>query len=174
MKHDETDQFAVLDLMCALEECDLLPGVPNRGKAGLAELKKSALKSEKGHDFVAVYRSTSRISDQAELKRLLDNSKANNARLNISGIMLHYDDNFFQVIEGEEQVVRDLLEKIENDPRHTMMDVVYIRDGHRRVFPDWTMEMIDISPDEFEALMLRLPDTGSMSKEVFSSMGFGS
>lgn len=41
----------------------------------------------------------------------------NKAR-NINGLLLYSESNFFQLIEGEEKIVKELYSKIERDPNH--------------------------------------------------------
>lgn len=165
---DKIDGFAVLNLMMALDECDMLP-IRRSAKTDLSRLKKAALTPGTGSEFVAVYRSTALISRQTELKELVDHSRTNNARLNISGILLHYDINFLQVLEGEERVVRNLLASIGKDRRHTGMEVLFTQKAYQRVFADWSMDLIDVSPEDVEAILSRLPDDGSRIKSVFSA-----
>ena len=169
MVQDAADQFAVLDLMCALQECELLPDMPGSAKAGLSRLKQSAVSSKTGTEFVAVYRSSSLISDQEDLKRVLAQSRSNNERLGISGILLHYGMTFLQVLEGEGKVVCDLIEKIAADPRHIGMEIIFTQDKHQKVFQDWSMELIGISPEEFESVLSRLSKSGTLAKKLFSS-----
>ena len=170
MTHEELHDFAVLDLMCALDECDLLPGVPSAATESLSRLRKSALRPDPGSEFVAVYRSTSLISHNRDLKALLVQSDANNARLGISGVLLHYDSTFLQVLEGEEQVVRHLLERIGRDPRHAGMDVIFTHNQYRRVFQDWSMAMINMTTEDFDSILTRLSGYGTSAKKVFSRM----
>ena len=53
-----------------------------------------------------------------ELQSLFFSTKMNNIRLKISGILIHDNGNFFQIIEGKKKHVIDLYQKIENDSRH--------------------------------------------------------
>lgn len=168
MGADKIHGFAVLNLMMALDECDLLP-MRGSAKTDLSRLKKAALTPGTGSEFVAVYRSRAVISRKNELKKLVDHSRTNNARLNISGILLHYDMNFLQVLEGEERVVRNLLASIGKDRRHAGMEVLFTQKAYQRVFADWSMDLIDVSPEEVEAILSRLPDDGSRVKSVFSA-----
>lgn len=168
MNPDPKRAFAVLDLLTALDECDLLP-LRRSTKAGLSTLKKSALTPRDGAEFVAVYRSIALISEKTELEKLVDHSRANNAQLNISGMLLHYDLNFLQVLEGEEKVVRELLSTITSDRRHTGMEVLFTHNNHQRVFADWSMDLVDISSQDLDTLVSQLPDDGSRVKEVFST-----
>lgn len=170
MTEDTLYDFNVLGLMCALQECDLLPGLADHGRAGLSLLRDSALTTATGDDFVAVYRSTALISRPRDLKALLEHSRTRNAQRNITGVMLHYDTTFLQVLEGDEQAVRALLARIDKDPRHTRMDVIFTRTGHRRVFRDWSMEMIDVSPEDFDSILCSLSGYGSTAGQVMSAM----
>ncbi len=170
MTQEEPYEFAVLSLMCALQECGLLPGLPGKQKAKLSQLERSALEAASGDSFVVVYRSRALISSQKDLKALVDQSRTNNVLKNITGVMLYYDTTFFQVLEGDEQAVQNLLAKITKDPRHTMMDIVFTRNSHRRVFLDWSMEMIDLSPEEFDKILCALSDYGPPAQRVMSAM----
>lgn len=170
MAYEDPYEFNVLGLMCALQECDLLPGLRRKEKTKLSELKASALRAAAGEDFVAVYRSTALISERNDLQLLLEHSQRNNARRNITGVMLHYDTTFLQVLEGNEQTVRNLLDTIGRDPRHMGMDIIFTRAAHRRVFRDWSMEMIDVSPEDFDSILSSLSGFGPTADRVMSAM----
>lgn len=53
-----------------------------------------------------------------DIEQLLKISEERNQNLNIKGILLYSDGNFFQVLEGEKKVVLELWQKIQNDSRH--------------------------------------------------------
>ena len=52
------------------------------------------------------------------MEELMDFVKLNNKTLGITGLLIFSDGNFFQIIEGEEAVVKMTFEKIKKDPRH--------------------------------------------------------
>jgi hypothetical protein len=56
--------------------------------------------------------------DDAALADLLLSSRAANHRAGISGVLLHRDGGFIQVLEGPEEAVRSCFARIERDPRH--------------------------------------------------------
>ncbi|QKG55249.1 BLUF domain-containing protein [Hymenobacter sp. BRD128] len=67
------------------------------------------------------YHSQARLPfDQAALTALLHQARAFNREHRLSGLLLHTpDDRFFQILEGEETVVRALYyDHIVADPRH--------------------------------------------------------
>lgn len=75
----------------------------------------------------------------SDLKILLTQSRANNSRLNITGLLLYGNGSFLQVLEGEKQAVHYIYARIQADSRHTR--VIMLADGSiaRRVFQDWSM-----------------------------------
>ncbi|WP_298541331.1 BLUF domain-containing protein [uncultured Aquimarina sp.] len=62
----------------------------------------------------------------SEINELFEFVKLNNDSQNITGILMYSDGNFFQVLEGEKDLIQDLFEKILLDPRH--YDVIKIFD----------------------------------------------
>ena len=66
-------------------------------------------------------------------------SSRNNQMSGISGILMGVGNYFLQVLEGDEQVVEKLLKKIEKDPRHTDLEVLFRGPMDERVFGRWSM-----------------------------------
>ena len=75
----------------------------------------------------------------SELVELLATSHENNAKSNISGMLLYKDGNFMQVLEGDEDVVRTLYDKIGRDRRHRGLLTLIQGPLAERQFPDWSM-----------------------------------
>ncbi|HYF65181.1 MAG TPA: BLUF domain-containing protein [Herpetosiphonaceae bacterium] len=87
-----------------------------------------------------VYISTARRAfEQSELLALLRNSQRNNARREITGILLYHHNQFFQVLEGPEEAVRAVYARIAEDPRHQTVTKLYEERPAERLFGDWTM-----------------------------------
>jgi uncharacterized membrane protein (DUF373 family) len=82
-----------------------------------------------------------------ELLGLLTECQTNNAANNITGILLYANETFFQVLEGDEVLVRKVFDIIQQDKRHkdcTIIESIKIKE---RAFPYWSMgfEKIDAS-----------------------------
>ncbi|GGX06646.1 BLUF domain-containing protein [Aquimarina muelleri] len=60
---------------------------------------------------------TSKISSY-DIAQLMDLIKTNNNKLNIIGILIYSDRNFFQILEGEKHLVKMIFNKIKKDARH--------------------------------------------------------
>ena len=83
-----------------------------------------------------------------DLIQLLTQSRANNRRRNITGMLLYKGGNFLQVLEGENPEVAALIQIIEKDTRHHGIIRLYQKDLVDRDFPDWSMGFHDLGGDE--------------------------
>ncbi len=100
--------------------------------------------SENKESFSMIYyliyvSSAKSLFDTEGLVKLLAAAKQNNTALGITGMLLYKDGNFMQVIEGEQQQVQMLYEKIKCDPRHNNIIVINEDWIDDRMFPDWKM-----------------------------------
>ncbi len=70
-------------------------------------------------------------------------SMRNNAALGLTGALYFDDRQFYQVLEGERERLREMFERIRRDTRHS--DVVLLHEGEitRPQFPEWSMKFID-------------------------------
>ena len=99
--------------------------------------------------FSLVYVSSAiRPFSEAELRDLLAVSRANNAKLGISGMLLYKAGNFMQVLEGDEATVRALRVKIARDLRHHGVLDLLLEHRSARDFRDWSMGFRDLSSAE--------------------------
>lgn len=76
---------------------------------------------------------------KAELLELMRRSSANNAKRDITGMLLFKDGNFMQVIEGPEAAVMDVHDIISKDPRHKGLITLLKGQQKERQFPNWSM-----------------------------------
>ena len=67
-----------------------------------------------------------------------------NARLQITGMLLYHDGHFLQLLEGNEQAVRELYGVIVEDERHKWVSLVMTGPTAERDFADWTMGFRDL------------------------------
>jgi hypothetical protein len=90
--------------------------------------------------FSTVYVSTSTVPFwDAEIAALLAQSRENNTKLDLTGILLFKNGQFMQALEGPEKTVRSLIETISKDPRHTDVRILSEEEIEVRQFPSWTM-----------------------------------
>jgi Sensors of blue-light using FAD len=87
-----------------------------------------------------------------ELSQLLEAARDNNAKLGLTGMLLHADGSFFQVLEGKAQVVDALYTKIERDQRHGQVTLIINEPIPQRYFDDWTMGFYKVSREELAGM----------------------
>lgn len=85
---------------------------------------------------------------KSKLYKILVDSRVNNKLADVTGLLVYVDGNFLQVLEGEQEVVTALLEKISKDRRHKDVKVVYKTSIENRTFNSWQMAYISPSPRE--------------------------
>jgi len=91
------------------------------------------------------------ISAEAEpftskkLRELLDVSRRNNKTAGVTGMLVYHDGTFLQVLEGEEETVEKLLEKIDADQRHHKVKLLLRQEIAQRSFEGWSMGFLNAS-----------------------------
>lgn len=101
-----------------------------------------------------ISRATSAVTD-AEIKKILNSSRRNNRRSDITGCLLVTDRHFVQVLEGDGQALSALVARIATDPRHGEVRVFVDRQVAQRRYPDWSMGLLyrlEVA-DRIEALL---------------------
>jgi len=96
--------------------------------------------------FALAYASYSTVDGlELDLEALANRASAKNANLGITGYLCYDHGVFFQYMEGDRQVVLDLMEVIEKDSRHDVVNKVQLGEQDERVFPDWSMRYLNRS-----------------------------
>ncbi len=88
--------------------------------------------------------------DDQNIHQILQASNRNNKRLGVTGVLIHTPERFLQVLEGTEDTVQALYEKIEKDPRHGGSVMRYCEPVSTRYFGDWNMAGKKINEAEVE------------------------
>ena len=88
----------------------------------------------------------------AGMVELLTEARRINTSRDITGLLLHRERSFYQVLEGAEVVVRLTFDSIEKDQRHTAIDVLFEGEVDEREFPDWQMGFLNLDGVDIETL----------------------
>ncbi|MFT7767085.1 BLUF domain-containing protein [Clavibacter tessellarius] len=87
-----------------------------------------------------VYTSTAtRDLTDDDLAELLRQCVRNNEESGLTGMLLHRDGRFMQVLEGPDDAVRDVFAVIAADTRHTEVRLLLDESISERAFPAWKM-----------------------------------
>jgi hypothetical protein len=82
--------------------------------------------------------STRREFPLQDLEDILGKARAKNTALGVTGLLLYVDGGFLQVLEGEENVLRQLYDTIAKDTRHWDARVLLDQKAPRN-FGEWSM-----------------------------------
>jgi hypothetical protein len=103
------------------------------------------------HHIIYLSWATVPFSDE-QLHALLQKARSHNEALGITGLLLHGNGCFLQVLEGEEATVRDLYEQIKRDTRHRDVTAYADKAIAQRAFTGWAMAFQATTPEQFEEL----------------------
>ena len=93
-----------------------------------------------------------RLFSEEELVRMLKKCRINNEKANITGMLLYKGGNFIQVLEGPDEAVTRLYDKIQKDPRHDSIMTLMKQSISERQFPGWEMGFGDLNNPEYRKL----------------------
>ena len=111
-----------------------------------------------------------------ELKRILKKARVKNERLGITVMLIHHEREFFQILEGEEKMVKALFRTIHSDPAHTSVEVFYEGPVEKRAFTGWSMAFKSLEKEDLSRLLPGYEETlpGSQPQNfVFDNSNLG-
>ncbi|KPP81137.1 MAG: hypothetical protein HLUCCA04_09105 [Oceanicaulis sp. HLUCCA04] len=80
---------------------------------------------------------------RAEIADIISACERNNTPAGITGILIHDRGRFIQLLEGPEEAINRLFERIRSDTRHTRVALLLHEPCSRRVTPDWSMVFVN-------------------------------
>lgn len=112
--------------------------------------------------FEILYASTATAQiDPFALDALLGTSRDHNARLQVTGSLLHIQDErespgfFVQVLEGPQDAVEATYTRVQCDGRHTDVTTLHERTSQGRAFRDWSMRLESVTPAQAREAIAR-------------------
>ena len=94
-----------------------------------------------------IYTSKSTIASSVideEMLKISQQAKKNNQKHNITGILFFHNGTFIQVLEGEKQLLEQLMTRIEADNRHQQINRIIDENISQRFFKDWKMDALNL------------------------------
>ncbi len=96
--------------------------------------------------FSISYVSTSnRDLNHDEVTELLDLTEIRNNNKGVNGLLIYSEGNFFEVIEGEKNMIMDLFEDIKEDPRHRNIMMIFKKEIDKPLFDDKEADFISVN-----------------------------
>ncbi len=99
----------------------------------------------------------------AGLEAILADARTGNRTRNVSGALIYVDGVFFQIIEGDKDVVRKLMADIASDSRHHSVKVFYEAEVEARAFESWSMAYLSATAEQLST-WAGLPGTATVQE----------
>lgn len=84
----------------------------------------------------------------ADLEQILVDARTGNQAHDVTGALVYVDGVFFQILEGERDVLRNLMASIERDSRHRAVKVFYEAEVDVRAFESWRMAYLSPTAEQ--------------------------
>ena len=103
--------------------------------------------------------------DDDVLKEILIHSRRSNQDKQLTGLLILMDNQFLQILEGDESVVTSLYNKISSDTRHSAVQKIYSGELDKRNFASWDMAFHEIHWEDLEdaGLLTQYENGGKLS-----------
>ena len=123
------------------------------------------------------------LFNKRQLLDLLHDSRGFNSIDNISGVLMHKHGYFLQIIEGQPEMIDDLLVRLRRDPRHKDLKIIHDSSVKERLFTNWAMGCANFDdaelsmlpgfrtdltdPEVIEELITHLPEVATLLRKNF-------
>lgn len=87
-----------------------------------------------------------------EILSMLVYVREHNHACGVTGVLLHREGSFFQVLEGREEDVRNIFARVTHDTRHERIELLFEEPMEEREFPDWRMGFVELDDVDFSKL----------------------
>ena len=118
--------------------------------------------------------SASKDLKESEIKTILEHSVSWNNHQGLTGILLFSEGNFFQILEGEERVTKELFEAIKKDPRHHNVIQIFGKEIHREAYDgykaDFISENADYDPKKFKSYLKQIEVLDDSTQKAVKNM----
>lgn len=92
------------------------------------------------------YTSRARLDlNDEDLNAIHQTARHLNALDGVTGLLLYDGSRFLQIIEGAEEAIDNLVDRLRMDSRHSAFEIRDERFVDGRSFPDWSMELLRVS-----------------------------
>ena len=79
-----------------------------------------------------------------DINDILQISRTFNAENQLTGCLIYTKKLFMQILEGDQEIIEGLYERIEKDRRHFNVELINTQHVDERVFSKWTMAYLNL------------------------------
>lgn len=104
------------------------------------------------------------VNPEQAMHEIIAIAQSRNARLDVTGALASTREHYVQILEGSIAAVGELMESIDNDPRHTNVIVLESVFVPQRSLPAWSMAYCGNSPYLARHVQTALSDLSNDSR----------
>ena len=78
-----------------------------------------------------------------DINEILQVAREFNAAESITGCLIYSKNLFVQILEGNEEIIKELYGRIQADKRHYNVQLLLTEDVEQRIFSDWAMAYLN-------------------------------
>ena len=97
------------------------------------------------------------------LEAILTDARTGNEARDVTGALVYVDGVFFQIIEGDKDVVHKLMASIASDSRHHSVKIFYDAEVAARAFESWSMAYLSATAEQMSK-WAGLPGTATVEE----------
>jgi hypothetical protein len=101
-----------------------------------------------------IYTSERNATLPLDIAELIRKSRTHNVRLGITGFLVFDGEYFTQAIEGTRSAVTHTYNRLARDTRHHKLHIISCADAAGRLFPSWSMGLMNGIPRETRRALL--------------------
>ncbi|MFD2937338.1 BLUF domain-containing protein [Spirosoma flavum] len=122
-------------------------------------------------DHCIVYVSSSvELLREVDLSTLLLQSRQDNALAGITGVLLCLNGRIIQVLEGNQEAIEALYNRIKQDRRHTNVTTMFSHPIKQRLFASWSMGYETLTARQLEEITV-VVNLDNEQETVFKAAG---
>lgn len=106
-----------------------------------------------------------------EINSILEVARRCNAEHNITGCLIFFNNSFIQIIEGEEEDIKQLFSNLQKDERHKNIKIIFEGQIEERMFSEWGMayHLVNDENNTEKELHLFKQNWGFLAENSFST-----
>jgi hypothetical protein len=83
----------------------------------------------------------------SDIQEILESSRQYNQKHNLTGLLVYKDDHFLQILEGEQEFVKEAFSEFTKDRRSMLLGVLAESESEHRIFSRWPLAFHDADID---------------------------
>lgn len=121
--------------------------------------------------IIYVSKKQSQLTD-SEIETIAAQAQQFNSAIEVTGVLISVGEYFYQLLEGEEEPLIQLMAKIEQDHRHEEVKVVFQTTIKQREFANWSMKFVNLAKQDVPDMLIKIAQMNPVKPEVITGLKY--